>query len=143
MVLERPPYLISTDLERLQPNVIADFLATSYWADKRSRELVLKSLQHSLNFGLFHRPSGVQVGFARVVADYATFAYLADVFVLEEHRHKGLGRWLLEAVTSHPEVRDLRRWHLVTWDAQSLYQQMGFAAIEHPERHMERLNPNT
>lgn len=141
LVRDRPPYQISTARARLQQRVIVDYLARSYWADKRPAATVVASLDHSLNFGLYHQPGGEQVGFARLVTDYTTFAYLADVFVLEAHRGKGLGVWLMEVVIDHPRVANLRRWHLATADAHGLYRRFGFVEVD-AAKHMERLGPN-
>jgi GNAT superfamily N-acetyltransferase len=120
----RGEYTISTDRTRLDLDVIHGFLTRSYWAEGRSRERVARSVQHSLPFGLYH-PSG-QVGFARVVTDHVVIAYLADVFVLETHRGRGLGKWLVETVLGTPELRRLRRWLLGTRDAHELYRRFGF-----------------
>ena len=120
----RGDYTISSDRQRLDIDVIHRFLVDSYWAQGRSRERVAQSIEHSLPFGLYHREE--QVGFARVVTDYVVLAFLADVFVLESHRGKGLGRWLVDVVTSLPELRPIRRWLLGTRDAHDLYRQFGF-----------------
>lgn len=111
------------------------YLSRSYWAARIPRELVARSLASSVCFALKHR--GEQVGFARVVTDRATFGYLADVYVLEEHRGKGLGKRLLAAVHAHPELQGLRRWMLVTRDAHKLYRQAGWTDAQRPERIME------
>jgi len=132
----RAPYRISTDPAELDPAAIHAYLTRSYWARGVSREVVERSLGHSLGFALLHESAG-QVGFARVVTDRSTFAYLADVYVLEEHRGRGLGAWLIECVRAHAELQGLRRWMLVTEDAHGLYRRFGFAALAHPERHME------
>jgi len=120
----RGDYTISTDPRRLDLDVIHGFLTRSYWAEGRSRERVALSIAHSLPFGLYH-PSG-QVGFARVVTDHVVIAYLADVFVLEPHRGRGLAKWLVETVLGVPELRRMRRWILGTRDAHSLYRRFGF-----------------
>ena len=120
----RGDYAISTDPHRLDLDVIHGFLTRSYWAEGRSRERVALSIAHSLPFGLYH-PSG-QVGFARVVTDHVVIAYLADVFVLEPHRGRGLAKWLVETVLGVPELRRMRRWILGTRDAHSLYRRFGF-----------------
>ncbi len=133
----RGDYTISTDRARLDLDVIHGFLVRSYWAEGRPRERVARSIEHSLPFGLYHRAG--QVGFARVVTDHVVIAYLADVFVLEAHRGKGLGTWLVETVASAPEVGNIRRWILGTRDAHGLYRRFGF---EEPRRGvlMERLD---
>lgn len=121
----RGAYLITTHKARSDLEAIYGFLKTSYWASGIPAETVRRSVENSLTFGLF--TEGEQVGFARVVTDYATFAYLADVFVLEPHRRRGLGRWMMEVVFSHPELQGLRRWMLATRDAHGLYRKYGFA----------------
>lgn len=135
---KRDEYLISTDRERLDLDVIHEFLSASYWAKGRSRERVARSIDNSLVFGLYHRDN--QVGFARVLTDYVTLAFLADVFVLESHRGKGLGAWLVEVATSLPELGSVRRWHLGTRDAHELYRKFGFGEPT-SGRYMDRTNP--
>jgi GNAT superfamily N-acetyltransferase len=130
-------YLISTDPARLDVDVIHGYLARSYWAAGRPRAVLERSLQQSLCFGLYHE--GAQVGMARVVTDYATFAWLCDVFVLEAHRGRGLGVWLIATVVGHPDLQGLRRFLLATRDAHDLYRKHGFAPLAAPERWMERL----
>ena len=138
---QRAPYLVSTDPTQLDLDLIHRFLAhDSYWARGISRALVERSIAHSLNFGLYRDQS--QIGFARVVTDYATYGYLNDVFVLPAHRGQGLGVWLLECVVAHPGLQTLLRFGLATRDAQALYQKVGFTALVYPERHMERLPPD-
>jgi GNAT superfamily N-acetyltransferase len=133
-------YVISTDKARLDTDVIHAYLSReSYWAQGRSREAVLTSIDHSLCFGIYREREEVQVGFARVVTDYATFAWLCDVFVLEPHRGLGLGKRLVAAVTEHDALRSLRLMILATRNAQSLYQRAGgFRLLERPERWMTR-----
>lgn len=132
---QRGDYTISTDKTRLDLEVIHHFLTTSYWAKDISLERMKRALEHSLVFGLYHHDQ--QVGFARLVTDYATFAYLDDVFILEPFRGQGLSTWLLNVIRSHPDVQGLRRWLLLTADAQGLYQKAGFTAPRYPERFME------
>ncbi|HZE36082.1 MAG TPA: GNAT family N-acetyltransferase [Candidatus Eisenbacteria bacterium] len=127
--------VVTTDRSRLDLDVIHGFLTTSYWARGVPRETVARSMEHSLCFGAFDE--GRQVGFARVVSDRATFAYICDVFALESHRGSGVGKSLMAAVMSHPELQGLRRWTLFTRDAHGLYRQFGFGAAAHPERLME------
>lgn len=128
-------YLISTDRARLDLDAISAYLSgESYWARGRSRERVVRGIENSLPFGVYR--DGAQVGFARVVTDYATFAWLADVYVLPEHRGGGLGKALVEAVVEHAAVRDLPRVLLATADAHGLYEQHGFAALQRAERFM-------
>ncbi len=140
-VIQRGEYTIDTDPRRLNLDVIHGYLAgRSYWAKGRSRETVEKSVAHSLCFGLYDGDQ--QVGFARVVSDQVTFGWLCDVFVLESHRGRGLGKWLVETILQHPTVRGLRRLLLATRDAHGLYQKYaGFRPLEHPEKLMERPNP--
>jgi N-acetylglutamate synthase-like GNAT family acetyltransferase len=134
-------YTISDDPARLDLDLIHGFLGgESYWARGRSRERVERSVANSLPFGLY-RGDGRQVGFARVVTDRATFAWLADVFVVAEERGRGLSKWLVECVLAHPELQDLRRWLLATHDAQELYRRYGFAEPDAAKIiYMERLN---
>jgi GNAT superfamily N-acetyltransferase len=136
----RGEFFISTDAARLDLDVIHGFLTTSYWAKGIPREVVARSVQHSLCFGIYDG-SGAQVGFARVVSDFATVAYLGDVFVLESHRGRGLGKWTMECIMRHPALQGLRRWILLTRDAHGLYEQSGFKALKAPERYMELHDP--
>jgi GNAT superfamily N-acetyltransferase len=128
-------YVISTDPRRLDVDAIHAYLTRSYWAEGISRDLVEKALAHSLCFGLYQHSR--LIGFARVITDKATFAYLSDVYVLESHRGKGLGKWLMSVIVAHEDLQGLRRFSLATRDAQGLYRQFGFTPLEHPERHME------
>jgi GNAT superfamily N-acetyltransferase len=138
----RGDFLISTDEARLDFNVIHDFLSnSSYWAKGRSLETVRRSIENSLSFGLYENER--QVGFARVVTDYATFAWVADVFVLDEFRGQGLGTWLMEVMLSHPQLQGFRRWTLATKDAHEIYRKFGFSELKRPERWMERHDPRT
>ena len=134
-------FVVSTDRARLDLNVIHGFLTTSYWAKGVPRETVARAIEHSLCFGVYDR-SGGQVGFARVISDFATFAYVADVFVLETHRGTGLGKELMRAVVGHPGLQGLRRWSLSTLDAHGLYAQVGFTPLNFPDRYMEILRMN-
>ena len=141
----RDEYLITTNRADLDVSLIHDFLSTkTYWATGRRREVVQRSLDNSLCFGLFRteQEQKTQVGFARVVTDYATFAWVADVFILEEHRGKGLGTWLMDVIISHPDLQGFRRWVLATKDAHGLYRRFGFRELHRPERWMERPDPN-
>jgi GNAT superfamily N-acetyltransferase len=130
---------ISTDPAKLDRALVHSFLASSYWAGGIPREVVDRSIEGSLCFGLYEGDR--QVGFARVISDYATFAYVADVFVLESHRGRGLATRLMEAILAHPKLQGLRRWMLVTRDAHPLYRKTGFRDLEHPERIMEMTFP--
>jgi N-acetylglutamate synthase-like GNAT family acetyltransferase len=126
---------ISTDRARLDVASIHRYLSEeSYWAKGISRALVERAIAHSLCFGAFD--GAMQVGFARVITDYATFGYLADVYVLESHRGRGISKCIMDAVRAHPELQSLRRWHLVTRDAHGLYAQYGFVPLDAPDRHM-------
>lgn len=136
----REDYCISTDPEKLDLKVIHGYLKRSYWSPGIPFEIVKKAIAHSLCFGLYH--GGQQIGFARVISDQTTFAYLADVFVLEEFQGKGLGKWLVDCIMAHPELQGLRRWMLATRDAHGLYAQYGFTALKHPEIVMEISRPD-
>jgi GNAT superfamily N-acetyltransferase len=130
--------LISTDKSRLDLAVIHEFLTDCYWAKGIPRETVARSIEHSLCFGVYDGV-GAQVGFARVISDFATYAYVADVFVLESHRGRGLGKGLMDCIMRHPALQGLRRWNLTTRDAHELYTQFGFAPPHWPETYMEIL----
>lgn len=132
----RGDYLISDDPARLDIEVIHGYLKRSYWAASRPVERIVRSIEHSLPFGLYK--DGRQIGFARAVTDYSTFAYLADVFVLEEFRAEGLGKWLVEVALAHPDLQEMRRWMLATRDAHELYRQFGFTELKDPERWMAK-----
>lgn len=133
----RGEFLISTDRARLDLEMIHRFLSTmSYWAKGIPREVVARSIEHSLCFGVYDG-LGKQVGFARVISDFATYAYIADVFVLPSHRGLGLGKGLLEFIVQHPALQDMRRWNLTTRDAHALYAQVGFTPLKVPEKYME------
>jgi GNAT superfamily N-acetyltransferase len=137
---QREELIISTDQGKLQLEEIYAYLSRSYWAAGRPKDTVKRSIQNSLCFGLFD--AGRQIGFARVVTDYATFAYLCDVYVLEEYQGQGLGKWLMSVVMSHPELQGLRRWSLATRDAHGLYRQFGFSELKSPGNWMEIFNPS-
>src|SRR5450755_2844105 len=137
----RGEFLISTDPARLDLDVIHNFLTNCYWAKGVPREVVARSIEHALCFGVYDG-SGAQVGFARVISDFATIAYVGDVFVVESHRGRGLGKWLMECITQHPTLQGLRRWMLTTRDAHALYSQVGFTPVKFPERYMERHDPH-
>ena len=152
MEYRRGEFLISTSRERLSLDVVYGFLTNCYWAKGIPREVVARSIEHSLCFGIYdesprlakeaRQGAPAQVGFARVVSDFATVAYLGDVFVLESHRGQGLSKWLMECVMKHPALRNLRRWILLTRDAHGLYSQFGFTPLQAPERYMEFHRPN-
>lgn len=138
---QKGEFLISTDKLRLDLEVIHDFLSNqSYWAQGRDLEVIKRGIENSLNFGIYQ--GARQIGFARVVTDYATFAWLADVFVLEVYRGQGLGKWLIDVILSHPRLQGFRRWALATKDAHELYRNFGFDELRRPERWMERPDPN-
>lgn len=130
---------ISTDKTRLDLTVIHGFLSRSYWAEGVPVEIIRRAIEHSLCFGVYD--GAQQVGFARVISDYATFAYLADVFILEAWRGRGLSKRLRREIMNHPDLQGLRRFALVTKDAHGLYQQFGFTELAHPERHLEIVRP--
>jgi GNAT superfamily N-acetyltransferase len=134
-------FLISTDRARLDLDMVHGFLTNCYWAKGIPREVVARSVEHALCFGVYDG-SGAQVGFARVISDFATIAYVGDVFVLNTHRGRGLGRWLMESITHHPALQNLRRWILTTRDAHGLYSQVGFSPVKSPERYMELHRPD-
>ncbi len=134
-------FTISTDRSRLQIQRIHKFLSEeSYWATERTLEQTETAIKNSLPFGVYKGEN--QIGFARVVTDYATFAYLGDVFILEEFRGQGLSKWLMETILSHSDLQNFRRWILATKDAHALYARFGFAALKFPSRWMEKTAPN-
>jgi len=135
---QRENFTISTDLSRLDVDAIADMLARAYWAQGRTNELIARYLQHSLTFGLYD--GSRQIGLARVVSDYTTFAWLCDVFIHEDYRGRGLGKWLMETVHSHPDLQGLRRWMLAPRDAHGLYSQFGWTPLDNPERWMMKFD---
>jgi GNAT superfamily N-acetyltransferase len=161
----RGEFLLTTDPSRLDLDLIHGFLTTCYWAKGIPRETVARSIEHSLCFGIYDessetapslakdarhgtpadpqgRGTSTQVGFARVITDLATFAYLGDVFVLDSYRGRGLGKWLMECIMQHPALQGLRRWTLATRDAHGLYSQFGFTPLKTPERYMELHKPD-
>jgi N-acetylglutamate synthase-like GNAT family acetyltransferase len=127
VVMEMGRFLISTDRSKLDVDVIHRFLARSYWAEGIPRETVERSIENSLCFGVYDNAR--QIGFARVISDFATYAYLADVFILEPYRERGLGKELMASIMAHPDLQGLRRWSLGTRDAQGLYAQFGFKPV--------------
>ena len=161
----RGEFVISTAPARLDLDVIYDFLTNCYWAKGIPREVVVRSIEHSLCFGIYDESraespllakparngapqvsapqvSAQQVGFARVITDFATIAYLGDVFVLESHRGRGLSKWMMECILQHPALQNLRRWILLTRDAHELYRKFGFTALKSPDRYMESHRPD-
>ena len=136
----RDGYLISTDASMLDLEVVHGYLSRSYWAAGVPEDVVRRSIENSLCFGVYRGEE--QAGFARVVTDRATFAYLADVFVLDEHKGQGIGKWLLEVILSHPDLQGLRRWMLATRDAHDLYRRYAFTELARPGIFMERKDSN-
>ncbi|WKN44678.1 GNAT family N-acetyltransferase [Tunicatimonas pelagia] len=130
-------FLVSTDRNKLDIDMIHAYLSSqAYWSKGRSRSVVEKSIANSLCFGVYH-PSGKQVGFARVVTDYAVFAWLMDVFIVEDYRGRGLSKQMLRSIMNHADLQNLQRWGLLTADAHALYQQYGFSSVDSPEWFME------
>lgn len=136
----RDNFLVTCDPARLDHNVIAQFLSSSYCATAIPADTVTKSVANSLCFGLFDQDR--QIGFARVISDYATLAYLGDLIVMPEYRDKGLDKWLIDCIVSHRKLQSLRRWILATRDAHWLYAAFGFTPLKRPEIFMEVNDPN-
>ena len=135
---ERDGCLISTDPVKLDLEVIHGFLSSAYWCKDIPRPVLDSAIRNSLCFGVY--ADGRQVGFARVITDRATFAYIADVFILDSHRGRGFSKFMMGAIKAHPDLQGLRRWSLATRDAHGLYRQFGFTPLKMPERHMEILD---
>jgi len=133
-------FTISTEKEKLDIELIHSFLNRTYWAEGISKETIRRSIEGSLCFGLFENDK--QVGFARMITDKATFAYLADVFIIEEYRGRGLSKWLMGVIMSHPDLQGLRRMILATKDAHGLYKQFGFTPLINVDRWMQILDPD-
>jgi GNAT superfamily N-acetyltransferase len=141
MEINKDNYTISTDKSRINPEWVHDYLCHhSYWAQGVPADIVKKSIDNSLCFGIYHGLK--QVGFARVVSDFATYAYLADVFVIAEERGKGLSKWLMQVIIDHSQLQGLRRFVLATKDAHDLYARFGFIMYPNPDRLMCRHNPD-
>jgi GNAT superfamily N-acetyltransferase len=136
----RGEFLLSTDPARLDVGLIHSFLTDCYWAKGIPLEIVARSIENSLCFGIYGNDQ--QVGFARVISDFSTYAYVGDVFILEPFRGHGLGKWIMQAIMQHPRLQGLRRWSLVTRDGHGLYAQLGFTHLESPDRYMEIHNPD-
>ena len=136
---QRDNFTISTDPARLDMEAIADMLTRAYWAAGRPRERTERAFANSLVFGVYDGDK--QIGMARVISDYAVFAYLGDVYIHEDYRAHGLGKWLIKTVMSHPDLQGLRRWTLATHDAHELYRQFGWDDLQNPEKWMEILHP--
>jgi GNAT superfamily N-acetyltransferase len=131
---------LSFDAAEMDVDAIHAYLSgESYWARGIPRDVVARAIQNALCVGIFH--GAAQVAFARVITDRATYGYLADVYVLQPYRGRGLSKWMMEAIDAHPELQGLRRWGLMTKDAHGLYAQFGFTPLAHPERGMERTRP--
>lgn len=141
MNVERDEFQINTDKTRLDLDVIHTFLSEeSYWAQTRTLEQTRTAIKNSICFGVYDGER--QIGFARVVSDCATFAYIGDVFIIGEYRGRGLSKWLMEIIVSHPDLQGLRRWVLATRDAHGLYKQFEFDELRHPDRWMEKTAPD-
>jgi GNAT superfamily N-acetyltransferase len=139
MEIHRDQFTISTDPSRLDMNAVYDFLSRSYWAKTRPQERTDKAFANSLAFGLYE--DNKQIGMGRVVTDFAIVAYLCDVFIHEDFRGHGLGKWLVQSIFEHPDLKHVRRWLLATDDAHGLYQQFGFGPLTETEKWMQRLRP--
>jgi N-acetylglutamate synthase-like GNAT family acetyltransferase len=137
--LHRDQFTISTDPARLDINAIVDMLSRAYWAIGRPRDRTERAIRNSLVFGIYNGER--QIGVARVVTDYSIFAYLCDVFIHEEYRTNGLGKWLVQAIMEHPDLAGMRRWVLVTNDAHGLYRQYGFTSLDDPDEWMQNFKP--
>lgn len=133
-------YTISTNKKKLDVDLISRFLKNSYWSKGIPVEVVKKSIENSLCFGVYQ--CAKQVGFARVITDYSTFAYIADVFIVGEHRKRGLSKQMMTAILNHPDLQGLKRWLLSTKDAHGLYEKFGFKKPQHPDWNMEIANLN-
>jgi len=139
----RGNFLISTDAALLDAEVVQRWLAEqSYWVPGIPLDVVRRGIEGSLNFGLYAGGGARTIGLARIITDYATFAYVCDVFVLDEFRSRGLGIWLMECVAAHPRLQGLRRWMLGTKDAHTLYEKTGFRPVAAPDRWMEKADPD-
>lgn len=138
---KRDKFIITTNRDDLEVDAILDYLVNqSYWAKNRTRKQLETVIENSLCFGVYRE--NVQIGFARVVTDYATFAYLGDVYILPDFQGEGLGKWLMDVVIRHPKLQGFRRWVLATKDAHTLYEKFGFSELKHPERWMEKPAPD-
>jgi N-acetylglutamate synthase-like GNAT family acetyltransferase len=140
MEWKKDEYLVSTDRSKIDIDAVHNYLTQSYWAEGIQKEIVKRSIENSLCFGVYKEKN--LIGFARAITDYATFAYLADVFILEKERGKGLSKWLMKIILEHPQLQGLRRLTLATRDAHGLYAQFGFNPFAKPDRWMERHDPD-
>ncbi len=137
MTLSETDFEVSTDRSRINFDFVHKSLSgESYWAEGRAEEITRKAIENSMPFGAYHK--NIQVGFARVVTDYATFAWICDVFVAKDFRGKGIGKLLMSAILAHSELQGFKRWVLATKDAQKLYSKFGFTELEFPQRWMEK-----
>ena len=128
-------YLITNDKRKLSFRVIHGFISRSYWAAGRKPLKMKKAIKNSICFGLFHEKT--QIGFARVISDYATFAYLADVFIIQEYRGRGLAKWFMKVIFDFRELKGVTSWLLATSDAHGLYRKFGFCELKEPEKYMQ------
>lgn len=139
-------FIISTDKAKLDTGLIHHYLSTeSYWAKNIPLTVVQQSIEGSFCFGVYKKESNgllTQIGFARVITDYTTFGYLADVFILDNYRGRGISKWLMHEIMNHPQLQGFRRWMLATSDAHGLYAQLGFTPLANPDRIMEIVTPN-
>jgi GNAT superfamily N-acetyltransferase len=141
MTITKDQFTVSTDREKLDLSFIHGFLSKeAYWCLNIPFDRVKRSVENSLNFGLYHNDR--QIGYARVITDYSTIAYLGDVFIIPEYRGKGLSKWMMQQVMDHPDLQGLRRWLLLTADAHGLYKQFGWEPVARPDRYMERFDPD-
>ncbi len=136
---QRDGLTLSADPARLDMDAVCDFLSRAYWAQGRPRAVTERAFENSLAFGLYDGTR--QIGMARVVSDFAVFAYLCDVFIHEDYRGNGIGKWMLESILDHPDLKTIRRWMLATRDAHEFYRRYGFGAPHDPKSWMERLRP--
>jgi len=134
-------FTLSADPALLDLEKVCNILEQTYWGRTRPREMMRKAIRNSLAFGVYRGKE--QIGFARAVTDYATYAYLADVIIFEPFRGRGLGKRLIQAIFDHPELQCIRRWALITQDAQEFYKPFGFHALDHPDQHMEIRHPDS
>ena len=140
MTIAKDQVTITTEKEKFDVEFIHSFLTRSYWAEGISKEVIKRSIEGALCFGLFENDK--QIGFARMITDQATFAYLADVFIIEEYRGRGLSKWLMEVIMSHPSLQGLRRMMLATKDAHGLYEKFGFTPLNNVDRWMQINDPD-
>ena len=136
--IRKDNYMITDDPKKVDIDALAALLSTSYWASRRPRAVIEKSIFNSLCFSLYK--GNIQIGFARIVTDYSTFAYLCDVIIEENYRGTGIGSWLINTIITHPDIAPLRSILIITKDAHELYRKLGFKELKKPEQYMERLN---